>query len=187
MKVNVNNLKNEISALNKLLDDYEENYLNYYNVLSSFSFYWNDARSKIFFASLPKEKMQCANLLDELKDLKGVYSYIADKYSALGNKISANLNARNKVLRYFNNYIDKLDRIINRFDYLDLSFCSTGIYNSIRNRRNELSNMRERAKTARNKVDNIFDKIDRIETEIKKKIRRVNVSVIRETDISGMY
>ena len=150
MKVNINNLKDEVEAFNRLLSKYEESYLNYYNMISSFSFYWQDYNSKRFFDAAKIEKLSYEQVLNDLKDVKNVYSYIIDKYSTFGRKISINLDAKNKIMDRFDDYIDEMSSIIRRFYNLDLSFCPNEAY-YIRKARDRMIVQRDELKACKKK------------------------------------
>ena len=186
MKININNLKDEVNAFNRLLNKYEESYLNYNNMISSFSFYWRDYNSQRFFDAVKQQRISYESVLNDLKDIRNIYNYMIDKYSAFGRKVYANLESKNKVIKYFDSYINNIDSIINRFYSLDLSFCPNEAY-YIRNVRDRLITQREKLKDCRQKVKNYYTKINNIELEIRRKISKLSVSNVKTMDITGMF
>ena len=186
MTVDVKQLKEEIKTYNDLIEEYEGNYLNYYNVLSSFSFYWKDNHAKKFYDSLPREKLNCKNLISELKSIQEVYKYISYKYSEFGDHISINLKNKDYVLRKFDTYLEKADRIIHKYSNLDLSFCPTEA-SLIRKERDSILTCKNSIKEKKDSVRDCFNKIENIEKEVRYRINRISTVSIRETDIRGMY
>lgn len=185
MTIDVKGLKEELKAYNDLLEEYEGNYLNYYNVLSSFSFFWNDAHAKKFYDSIPKEKLYYKNLLLELQSIRDIYKYMIIKYSDIGDHIHADLKNKDYILNKFDSYIDKCNSIINKFYNLDLSFCPAEA-RIIRKKRDSIIECRNLLKEKRKSVKDCLEKIENIENEVRYRISRMDVSIMKETDISGM-
>lgn len=185
MTIDVKGLKEELKAYNDLLEEYEGNYLNYYNVLSSFSFFWNDAHARKFYNSIPKEKLYYKNLLLELQSIRDVYKYMIMKYSDIGNHIHADLKDKDYILNKFDSYIDKCDDIINEFYNLNLSFCPVEA-RIIRKKRDSIIDCRDRMIEKRKSVKESLEKIENIENEVRYRINRIDVSIMKETDIRGM-
>lgn len=185
MTIDVKSLKEELKAYNDLLEEYEGNYLNYYNVLFSFSFFWNDAHANKFYNSLPKEKLYYKNLLLELKSIQDIYKYMIIKYSNIGNHIHANLKNKDYILKKFDSYIDKCNDIINKFYHLDLGFCPSEA-TMIRNRRDSIIRIKNLMKDKKKEIKDLLNKIEDIEKEVNYRINKIDISIIKDTDISGM-
>ena len=185
MKVNTKKLKDDLNLYNELLKEYEENYLNYYNVVSSFSFFWNDGHSRKFYEAVPKERMHYKNILYELNPIKDVYKYICAKYSELGEKIYIELKSEDVILSKFNNYIDKINAIINMFNNLSLSFCQDEAW-LIVNQKDKLIKIRNQMEENEEQIKEYFYKIRQIEQTVKYKLKNIDISYIKETDISKM-
>lgn len=184
MKISVKKLYNEINTLNRLIDNYEENYLNYFNILSSFSISWDDKRSKFFFNNARINKYNFELVRNDLKDVRRVYSYIADKYSAIGNNIFIDLGNKNRVVEAFNSYIGKLDSIINDFNNLSLGFCPNIAY-LIRKERANIVAQRNKLVDCRKEIIYYFDTIKKYEEQIRNRISSLQVSSLKKTDING--
>lgn len=144
MKVNTVNLKNEVTKLNLLLEEYESIYLNLYNEIQSTSHFWNDPHSIAFLDYISLEKQEIIKTYNELQDIKEVYDYLLDKYQLLGKKIEFNLKLKDEVILKLNNYIYKINDIIRCYNNLDLSFCSEAYL--LKNERKILMNMKKTQK-----------------------------------------
>ena len=186
MKININNLKDEVNAFNRLLNKYEENYLNYNNMISSFSFYWQDYKSQKFFDEAQQERISYEEILNDLKDIQKVYLYIIDKYSEFGRKIFINLDSKSRVMRRFDTYINNINSIINRFYNLDLSFCPNEAY-YIRNLRDRLISQRDKVVSCKDKVKRYYEKINSIETEVRRRISKLSACNIKSIDTTNMF
>lgn len=185
MQVNIKKLKEDLNLYNELLKEYEENYLNYYNVVSSFSFFWNDEHSKKFYSAIPKEKMHYKNILYELESIKDIYKYIYIKYSKFGEKIYIDLKAEELILTKVNDCIADINRIIYMFNNLNLSFCPDESW-LILKQKEKMINCRNKMKENKEQIRKFFSNIKEIEQTIKYKLKSIEVSYIKETDIKGM-
>ena len=186
MTVDVKYLKEQIKAYNDLIEEYEGDYLNYYNMLSSFSFFWNDQHAKKFYNNIPKEKLNCKNLVGELREIKDIYRYLVIKYSEFGNQITIDLKEKDRVLRKFDSYLDKANAIITKFNNLNLGFCPGEAY-SIRQKKNEVINCRDSIREKRESIKQCFEKISNIEREVGYRIKMINTAIIKEPDANGLY
>ena len=186
MTIDVKYLKEQIKAYNDLIEEYEGDYLNYYNMLSSFSFFWNDQHAKRFYSNLPKEKLNCKNLVGELRTIRDVYKYMINKYSEFGNHIKIDLKEKDRVINKFDSYIDKANSIINKFNNLNLGFCPNEAYR-IRQVRDNVIECRDAISEKRKSVKECFEKISNIEREINHRIQIINTTIVKETSNNGLY
>ena len=186
MIINVNDLKKELNTFNNLIKEYEDNYLNYYNVISSFSFFWNDAHSDRFYNAVTREKINVINSISNLKSLRNAYKYLVEKYSLLGQKIKIDIDERKNILNKFDSYIDRTNDVIQRYYNLDLSFCPEIAYR-IREQRSILETNNDRAVDARDKIRKIYNDVENIEKQMRTRISKIDVRKVVETNINGMY
>ena len=183
MIIDVNNIKDEIVKLNGLVDKYEENYLNLYNEINNASSYWNDLISVKFFDSCKIEKIETKTALDEIKSIIDVYDYILEKYQEIGNKIKCEIKDKSIIISNFNNYIVKLDDLIREYNLLDYNF-DHKISSILNDQLYKLKNNRKILNSIKNEVKDIFDNIETIEKEINLRLSKINIEIIKETDIS---
>ena len=76
MEIHIDKLKTTVLQLNHCIEEYEEIYMNFYHVVSSSSFFWNDNRSKKFYDAMYIEKNQVKTVIEELYRLKDIYNII---------------------------------------------------------------------------------------------------------------
>lgn len=183
MKINVTNLKYEINNFNKIIGDYESIYLNMYNEYSNSSFFWYDENAKNFFKDINLQKISMQKTFDEFSSLLDIYNYIASSYEELGKEIYYELSAQNEIKTNINNYVNKLQKIINQYNYLNLSKCPE-VYNYIQEEKTKLNNALDNAKELYNKVKIFYKKIEEIEKEVKVKTSKIKVEYIKENHIS---
>jgi len=183
MEINVSNLKTEVSNFNKLVEEYEKIYLNLYNELSSVSFFWKDNHANLFFEHISFEKLKISKSFEELITLKNQYQYIIEKYQTIGNRIIFDLNNRNDIINKFDTYISGIDRIVQSYESLDLSFCREFV-SSINHQKTTLIKEKSQVGELKNKVIEMLNKIEEIEKEIKLKISSINIEILKETAIN---
>ncbi len=182
MEINIEKLKNEIEQYNKIIDNYENLYLNLYNELSNCTFYWQDEKSISFFDSIAKEKLEIKNAINELNGLCSIYDYIIKKYNIIGNKISFDLNKKDKIISKINNFIDKTHTIYNKYNSINLShYPSEARYLYIQ--MNKLKEVENDLIKLKNTINNIFISIEEIEKEVNLKIETLSVKTIKENAV----
>lgn len=182
--VNVDELKTNLIKYNSLIENYQSIYDNLYNEISSASFFWNDEHASSFFENINVEKIKVGNVISELNSVKNVYSYIVSNYEKIGNKIVFDLDLRNEIMEKFDNYINKIIKIIKYYDSLDLSFC---VQESkfITSEKNKLVVMKNVVFNLKEKIMKIFDDIEEIEKQVNLMISKINIGVIKESEIDN--
>ena len=183
MIVHVDKIKVELDKYNNLINKYENAYLNLYHELNSASLYWNDGHSAKFFDNVEVEKNKVSNGILELKSVRDIYFYIVESYEKLGNRISFDLKYQDSIISSFNKYIDKLDEIINLYNNLDLTFCAEEA-NLLKTELEKLGHMKYSVTAIKNKVRKIFLQIEEIEKEVKFRISKIDIEIIKKKEIN---
>ncbi|MBP3460853.1 MAG: hypothetical protein J6K21_00385 [Bacilli bacterium] len=183
MKINVQNLKNDLLKLNKLIEDYENNYLNIYKEMSQISFFWNDAISKKFFKELELEKIKIMDNINEIKELKSIYFLIVEKYEKLGNNIKVNLKNKDSVLSLINRYYNKVNEIFQYYSNLNLYNIDYKIQNSIYNEKLKVKEILKNIEHIKDEFKDKMNTIEQIEISIKNKINSINISYFKEIEV----
>ena len=98
MKLDVSKLRQEVSKLNKLEENYESIYLTYYNIIMDIGNEWNTIYEQRLMRNILDEKKQMNIVYNELKDIISLYSYICNKYSFCNN-ININLDKEEIITR----------------------------------------------------------------------------------------
>ena len=186
LKINVNNLKIEIEKINKLLDEYENIFLNLYNELSSSSLFWNDKESKLFFENINIEKIKINNMLVELHEISNVYKSIIRKYEQIGNNIEIIFQSKEIILSKINKYLDKLYTIIEKYHELDLEFCPKEAY-IIYNQLDELIKIGNDIISLKKKIQDKYNDVLEFERKIKLDISSIKIEYIKEIEVNDLY
>ena len=182
MEIRVDSLKDTTNKLNHLIEDYEAIYLNFYNQISFATSFWNDSHSVAYFQEIERQKLKIKTTIQEMKDVKDVYTYLFQKYQNLGNKIVCYLDKQDETIHSFNQYIEKLNFIIQLYNNLNLSFC-TREARCIRSERSRLIAMRNKMETVRDETKKTFNTIREIEHEVNYRISKITIEVMKEMDI----
>ena len=182
MKVNVKSLKSEIKNLNRIIEDYENIYLNLYNEFSKSSFFWNDINAKNFYRDLSVEKINVKETIDELYSLTKLYKYIVNQYEQIGNNIYYDLSNKHIILNNIKNYQQRLRVIVNKFYNLDTSSCSQ-ITNYIIDERRKINNSLELINSVYKKVNALYKKLEEIDREVKIRVSKIEIEYIKENNI----
>lgn len=179
IEVDVDQIKNKIDELKGLIDEYERIKLNIFNQLKNSCVSWQDGNSVIFDSEVYKDRIEADNILRSLKDQKGIFDIIYDKYNSIGKKIKTNLNSRDSLVNTVDSIISNIDGALNYFDTVDTSF----YYNeksTILSQKNKLKKTRDTLKSFRDSIDSVYKKIEGIEKEVKAKINELEQIEIKE-------
>lgn len=184
MYVNVTNMKTQLNRIIASLNTLYEDYLNYYNELNGVILYWQDPIATRYFDSVKKEQVKVQNMQEEFTFLKEVYQYFVNKYSELGNKIFYVLENKNACISRTNNFIEKAKNVVRSYEKLDTGFCSSerGI---LEREKEKLKQIIEDMEQEKEVLRTTFQKIEEIENQIQAKLSRINVEIIKETDLVG--
>ncbi|MBR2833901.1 MAG: hypothetical protein IKE75_05750 [Bacilli bacterium] len=181
MQVNTNKLKEEIVKYYKTIDDYNNCMNNLYNVFEQSSLYWKDGTSAFFFDDIQKEKIAVFVTKDELEDIYKIYNYLIDEYSSFGGKIKFDLKKLNNIKYKFNDLIDAFDGALEHFNALNLGFNPIEKHEII-NQKQIILRTKNNLVTLKNNIINTYEKITKIENEILKRLSKIEVLMIKETD-----
>ncbi len=184
MQVQVNHLKTYLDRISKSLDNYESDCQNFYNELNNASSYWEDEHAKKFFDSVLQEKIKIDTMQNEILSIKDVYKYMVESYEKIGNKLEFNLDLKEDTLYRIDTYIVKLENIISSYNSLNLSFCSKE-KQTIENHKQKLIREVEYVQKVKENLKKTFGQIEEIEKNIQYKLSKLNLEIIKETDISG--
>lgn len=183
MEIKVSRIKEELSELNTLIEDYELSYLNLYNIVNDMTNYWQDGYSERFFKDVEIKKINVSNTIEEIKNIKDVYKYLVSKYESIGNTIKFDLNYKNSVITYLDTCIEQCKNIISSYGSLDISFC--GEAGSIRNEISLVKVNKERLENYKEKLKKIINYIEESEKEIASKISSISIEIIEVQDIEN--
>lgn len=118
MIINIDNMKQELSKINKILSDYEYTYLNMYNEFSSVPSIWRGNVAQRFSNKVGSYKLKIKTSLEEFKSLADVYQYIIDSYEKIGKKCRYDISQRDSVLKQIELYKNSIKKIYQQ--YIDL-------------------------------------------------------------------
>lgn len=183
MQIKVNHLKTYLDMISKKLKNYEEDCRNFYNELNNISSYWQDNHAERFFDNVLIEKNKIDTMQNEILSIKDVYKYMVESYEKIGNKLEFNLDLKEDTLYHIDTYIAKLENIIFSYNRLNLSFCSKE-KQILENHKQELIREVEYVQKVKENLKKIFGQIEEIEKNIQYKLSKLNLEVIKETDIS---
>ena len=178
MQIKTSEIINEIQNLKNIIDKYENIKNNIFNELKKCSEFWNDGKSVLFLDSLKYEKMHVDETIQEMKKVHDIYRYLYEKYIEIGNEIKYELTSKDSIIIALNNYINRFDVIIRKYNSLDLSFCPESII--IEQQKNNLLHTKNLLIETKNNINNTFQNIDNIEKYVKDKINEINITIINE-------
>ena len=184
-KVDVIKLKNKLDELNKLLEIYQENFLNMYHQfeISNEDELWLDPHAKSFFDDKLIEKTSIEDSYTELNEVYNLIDEIVSKYSNIGGVVEYDLTNRNQLLSKFNVYKNKLNRLLSIYNNLDYSFASYDIISSIDNQMSSLKEQIYLCDLLRERITKIIDNIKTYESDISKLIKRIFIKTIQTVEV----
>ncbi len=184
ISINSFEIEKELIYLNKLLEEYESNYLMLFKELNSSSFFWKDGKSDLFYKNVPKEFEKNKNYYDEIKSIKDFYNIILEKYHKIGDKIEIEMSSQESIIEKFNKTIELSNDILSSYKHLDLSFCEEE-REIINEYKNELKELIIKLKEEKNKIKNLFNKIEDIENQINEKIVSLKITYFKELEFES--
>ena len=185
MDINIEKLKGDLRALSNLIEDYESIYYSLYNELSNCSIFWNDNNSLLFFDNVSSERIAVNRTISEFRQIKEVYNYLVNKYSEFGTKINIDIKQKDDILTKFDNYIDDIEDILSSFNKLKYGFDRT-ISDNIFRDINRLIDIISRLYKLKNKIKKHFNALEEIEREVSLRISKINIDILRDTEIKNL-
>jgi len=184
MKTEINTLeiKEELNILNSLSKSYEETMISIFNILKDSSFFWNDKIAESFYQELEIEKINHEKEIIKINEKINLYEYIYLNYSKIGNKIKCNLESREYITNKLNEYLKKISKIINMYEFLDTSFCLEEQEKIIKEL-NQLKNLENKVDEIKKNIIKTFDVMMEIEKEIETKIIKLDTIKIKEFEM----
>lgn len=184
MRVDVSNIKTELVKLNKLIETYEDNYLNLYNELNKASTYWQDVHSINFFDDVDSYKLKLEINVEELNSLCDIYKYLVDQYQKIGDRINFDLDKKNSVVRTIDTYIQEINSIVSSYRSLNLSFCTHYERETLMREMRRLQNYKNILSETKSEVIKKFETIQSIENRVKSKLSELSIEIIKENNVS---
>ena len=177
MLVRVDRLREELNNYNNILNKYEDLKLKFYSELKHISTLWEDGNTPKFFDKVDTERLDCEEIIKNMKSVYEVYYYIVKSYETIGNEISFDLSKRDTVMVKFDNCINELEYIINIYDNMDLTYIEER--DRYLNQRKSLDETKKELIDYKEKIDKILSDINDIEIQVNSKIRKIDVNIIR--------
>ncbi len=183
MQVQVSNLKDRLSLLLHSLETYEKDVRDLYHELNQVESIWHDSHSEKFLEDAKTDRLNMENMQEELKEIVKVYDYFVKRYEEIGNKITFDLNLKNRTLQKVDSVLLIIQKTIRLYQNLDFSFCleERGYLEDekyiLMDDFNELKSIKE---AFRDKINTIED----IEQNIKMKLSKIQIQYIKEKDLN---
>lgn len=183
MDIDVIYLKNYVNKLSSLIDEYELNYLEFYNVVNKETIFWDSKKGLDFFSDVDLEKRDIGLFIGNIKDVLSLYNYLIDKYGYIGNKVSVKISNKDKLLACFDSFLNEVYSLIDmlhELDYESIPDISSTVYSYL-DFLIDVGNMAVNLKTS---LKNHFDLCETFEREVRFKISKIDVKLIKEIDIN---
>ncbi len=181
MKIDLKIIKNHYQQLSKIVNDYETNYLNFFNEINKSINSWQDLNANYFEEQLALEKKENQKILMTLKDLENLYKNIYTHYSEIAQKINYVKENKEKLFYTFDYYIENIKYAIQQIKNLNLDFCPKE-KKIIMNIKDILIDNQKKIKSIKNKCSNIITNIENNEKKINNIITKLEYIKINESD-----
>lgn len=183
LEINTSKLSIEITNLKTALSEYEENNLNYYNELNSIPSYWEDNHETLFLDTVSNQKNSINTFIEEIQNIIDIYSYLLEQYQNLGTKLSFDLTKKDSCIQSFDNYLTKLEEILNLYNNLNLT--SFPYRNTILKQKRTIKDMKTTILNIKEQYKKITNKIEEIEQTASNKISKVSLQEIEEINVNN--
>lgn len=177
LKIDVNKLSVLYSKMISLLNNYEKLYCLFYREINNVESYWHNCYANAFFNNINNEKKENDYFYEEFKSICDLYNYIIKEYLKIGNKIEFNAENQDSVFDKFNNYINFIDDIIEKYNRLS----DTTVFNLNENLNKEkiqLIDVKKKLSDIRLSNKELSGIINENEKKIKLKISNVDIKMI---------
>lgn len=176
MIINTKDISDEISRLDKIIEEYDGNIMNLKNSINSIPFFWNspEARkiSNSFFDTIKKNEISTY----EIKEVRDVYNEIKNKYSSLGKKIEYNLNYEQSIYEIINENRIKYQEIINLYKSIECERDKT-LYSMIKKEQDLVENTLNNLEIVCKEIKTTFSEIKELDIIISNRLSKVDVQV----------
>ena len=183
MKVNTQDLQNEIHHLNLLIKEWKNTQLNLYNQMDQAFTHWKDNSSVDFEEKIYLEKNNVEQVVKKVKDIKDIYQYLYNRYNKLGDKILCDVESRKDLITRIEIYYENLKKIYNQFDNIDLSVLSDE-KEKIATVKNKLKIQLKNLTELKDKVLAFFDQVEEIEKEMLIRASKIQDVLVEEFDFT---
>ncbi len=184
MEIHIDKLKTTVLQLNHCIEEYEEIYMNFYHVISSSSFFWNDNRSKKFYEAMYTEKNQVKTVIDELYSLKNIYDYMIGEYEKIGTRLQIQLSEKQNVIHSFDQYIEKIHSCIQILHAISLDMYPE-VAPLLTEEQSKFIKLEQQVQKLKDQLLELFNKTEELENHINKEINRLQIQKLSE--IEGEY
>ena len=185
MKIDLKKIQLEIDNLDKTINRYEENLLNLYNQLLLTSIYWKDKNSLKFNENISQEKKEANIKLLELKSVKNTFKYLISKYENIGQKIEFDLTNREKINKFFDDYILQLEKILDQYNEIDMTYFES-LSEVLSNQMLSIKKIKDNMQVIKDNVNKIFDKLEDTEIQVAQRLNKIKVEYIKEINSNSI-
>lgn len=185
MKIDLKKIQLEIDNLDKTINRYEENLLNLYNQLLLTSIYWKDKNSLKFNENISQEKKEANIKLLELKSVKNTFKYLISKYENIGQKIEFDLTNREKINKFFDDYILQLEKILDQYNGIDMIYFEN-LSEVLTNQMLSIKKIKDNMQVIKDNVNKIFDKLEDTEIQVAQRLNKIKVEYIKEINSNNI-
>ena len=184
LKVNAKKLKNDIDKFSVIINELEDSQINLFENLKNSCIDWQDGNSIEFDEHIYLDKKETLTLRQYIYEKKDIYNKIFTEYSSIGNKVSCNLNSKNKILYELDVCINKSTSIINKLNNLNQRF-DFPEQNEIYRELNKVQKIKNILLEHKNKIKKMYEKIEKIEKDIYNKIS--SLEDVKITDFNFIF
>lgn len=172
VEINIRSLNENITELNNIISEYNENCLNLFNIMKNLTTFWHDKNAKNFYDKLQIEEKNTNKIIKEIENKKNIYKYIYEEYNNLGNKIKCNLESKDIIISKIDNCISKLTEILNIFKCIDITSAYKGRAKIIKKQK-KIEQLLIDYEDSKTKIKNFFNKIEQLEQSVNSKIENI--------------
>lgn len=182
VKIDIEELDQEITKLDQLIELYEQIKSNLFNTITSSSAYWHDNKAVKFYDAIEKEKNKTEVLVGNIKDRRDLFFFILTRYKELGKKITCDLETKDAVIEKYDFLLSEIEMILKKYKDLDISFDSE-LKNKIDKQIDEYEKINIDLQVSREKIREYYNIIEDIEKKVTFKLSKLSITKINEFEI----
>ena len=117
--------------------------------------------------------------------MKNTFNYLISKYENIGQKIEFDLTNREKINKFFDDYILQLEKILDQYNEIDMTYFEN-LSEVLTNQMLSIKKIKDNMQVIKDNVNKIFDKLEDTEIQVAQRLNKIKVEYIKEINSNSI-